>query len=72
MLSGKCGVALVLVNGSNNLPEEKDRVKTEYFAFNVSQNNFKKGSCRYNRLGLKYRTQNHQYFDAIYTNDLDG
>jgi len=73
MLAGKTGVALFPANAEDpKLEAHSKNVKIDHFAFNVSQEDFKKAQQKYDRLGLDYSFQDHVYFHSIYTKDPDG
>jgi catechol 2,3-dioxygenase-like lactoylglutathione lyase family enzyme len=52
--------------------EQKKRVCIDHFAFNVDRQAFDSAVLHYQKLGLSYSIQDHQYFDSIYTLDPDG
>ncbi len=73
LLSGKSGIALFPANTSDTKLESTSKnVKIDHFAFNVTNENFKKAKKRYIELNLEFNIQDHHYFDSIYTKDLDG
>jgi len=73
MLAGKTGVALFPANADDPyLDEQSKNVKIDHFAFNVSQEDFKKARLKYDNLGLHYTFQDHIYFHSLYTKDPDG
>ena len=73
LLSGKSGVALFPAKlDDTNLEQTSKNIKIDHFAFNVTNENFKKAKKRYIELNLDFTVQDHIYFDSIYTKDLDG
>lgn len=73
LLSGKSGIALFPANlADTKLEPTSKNVKIDHFAFNVSNENFEKAKKRYVELNLEFNIQDHNYFDSIYTKDLDG
>jgi len=73
MLSGKTGVALFPANTDDpKLEAFSKNVKIDHFAFNVSQDDFKKARSKYDALEIKYTFQDHTYFHSLYTKDPDG
>ena len=73
MLAGKTGVALFPANTDDTrLDAFSKNVKIDHFAFNVSEEDFKKAQIKYDRLGLNYSFQDHVYFHSLYTKDPDG
>jgi catechol 2,3-dioxygenase-like lactoylglutathione lyase family enzyme len=73
MLSGKSGVALFpahLEHDKINL--ESKHVKIDHFAFNVSNEAFKKAKNHFNLLGEPFQFQDHHYFHSIYLKDPDN
>lgn len=73
MLAGKTGVALFPANTDDGrLDAFSKNVKIDHFAFNVSEEDFKKAQIKYDRLGLNYSFQDHVYFHSLYTKDPDG
>ena len=73
MLSGKTGIALFSAVAENlEVTPHAKSVKIDHFAFQVTQENFKKARAKYDELQLKYSVQDHHYFHSIYTNDPDG
>lgn len=73
LLSGRSGIALFPANTNDTKfdPTSKN-VKIDHFAFNVTNENFERAKNRYIELNLKFKIQDHHYFDSIYTKDLDG
>lgn len=74
MLSGKSGVALFpahLEDPKATNPNSKN-IKIDHFAFNVSNEDFRKAQEHYTALGLDFDFQDHHYFHSIYTKDPDG
>ena len=73
MLSGKTGVALFPADTDDSAIEKDSKnVKIDHFAFNVSQEDFKKARAKYDALEIKYTFQDHTYFHSLYTKDPDG
>ncbi|WP_378178529.1 VOC family protein [Aquimarina sp. SS2-1] len=73
LLSGKTGIALFPANlTATKFDPSSNNVKIDHFAFNVTQENFKKAKKKYEELNLEFIIQDHHYFDSIYTKDLDG
>ena len=73
LLSGKSGVALFPAKlDDTKLEQTSKNIKIDHFAFNVTNENFKKAKKRYIELNLDFTVQDHIYFDSIYTKDLDG
>lgn len=73
MLAGKSGVAIFPANVKDPEVNNKTKgIKIDHFAFNVSNENFKKAIAHYEALGLEYEFKDHSYFQSIYTLDPDG
>jgi catechol-2,3-dioxygenase len=73
MLTNKSGVALFPANLQNeSVSQNSKNVKIDHFAFNVNKENFDKAILKYEELGLEFQTQDHYYFDSVYTKDPDG
>lgn len=73
LMSGKSGVALFPANtGDPEMDSNSKNVKIDHFAFNVTRANFEKAKKKYLELNLKFKIQDHYYFDSIYTKDPDG
>ncbi|WP_025739492.1 VOC family protein [Aquimarina pacifica] len=73
MLANKSGVALFPANSKDRVLDPKSRnVKIDHFAFNVTNENFKKAKKQYEHLNLEFNIQDHHYFHSIYTKDPDG
>ena len=73
MLAGRTGVALFPANTNDPKLEARSKnVKIDHFAFNVTQEDFKRAQQKYDRLGLKYSIQDHVCFHSMYTEDPDG
>ena len=73
LLSGKSGIALFPANFDDiEMGPCSKNVKIDHFAFNVTKENFGNTKKRYQKLNLKFKTQDHHYFDSIYTKDIDG
>jgi len=73
MLSNRSGVALFPAKLDDEKLNPKSRnIKIDHFAFNVTQDNFRKAIMKYDDLGLEYEVKDHYYFDSVYTRDPDG
>ena len=73
LLSGKAGIALFPANLEDpELDADSRHVKIDHFAFNVSNENFKRAVETYQSLGLHYEVKDHSYFHSVYTKDPDG
>ena len=73
LLAGKTGVALFPAN--TNEPELITNSKNagiDHYAFNVTQENFKKAKAHYESLQISYTFKDHFYFHSLYTKDPDG
>jgi catechol 2,3-dioxygenase-like lactoylglutathione lyase family enzyme len=73
MLSGKSGVAIFPANLEHEtLNQESRNVKIDHFAFNVSNEDFKKAQDYFNTINEPFQFQNHHYLHSIYLKDPDG
>jgi len=73
MISKNFGVALFPANlNDEKLNPNSKNIKIDHFAFNVNTENFEKAIKKYTELGLKFKIQDHFYFDSIYTSDPSG
>ena len=73
MLSGKSGIAIFPANLENEkLNLESRHVKIDHYAFNVSNEDFKKAQNHFNSLGESFQFQDHHYFHSIYLKDPDN
>ena len=73
IIAGKTGIALFPANLENpELDPSSRNVKIDHYAFNVSNENFKKALKHYHLLGLDYQVSDHYYFHSVYIKDLDG
>ncbi len=72
MLSGKSGIAIF----PSNLKDEKcshlsRNVKIDHYAFNVSNEDFKKAQDYLNSINEPFQFQDHHYLHSIYLKDPD-
>lgn len=73
LLSGKSGIAIFPANLDDpKLDLQSKNIKIDHFAFNVTNENFKRAKKRYEALNLDFNIQDHHYFHSIYTKDPDG
>tara|TARA_R110002072_G_scaffold298397_1_gene472294 strand:+ start:607 stop:1038 length:432 start_codon:yes stop_codon:yes gene_type:complete len=74
MMAGKTGIAIFPtdVNETDSNFRKNSGVKIDHFAFNVTKIAFEAAKKHFVALGLKYSTEDHHYFQSIYTNDPDG
>jgi catechol 2,3-dioxygenase-like lactoylglutathione lyase family enzyme len=73
MLSGKSGVAIFPANLEHEtLNQESRNVKIDHFAFNVSNEDFKKAQDYFNTINEPFQFQDHHYLHSIYLKDPDG
>lgn len=73
MFSGKSGVAIFPANLEHEkINQESRNVKIDHFAFNVSNEDFKKAQEYFNSIGESFQCQDHHYFHSIYLKDPDN
>ena len=73
MLSGKTGVAIFPANLDHDKLNQLSRnVKIDHFAFNVSNEDFKKAQDYLNEINEDFQFQDHHYFHSIYLKDPDN
>jgi catechol 2,3-dioxygenase-like lactoylglutathione lyase family enzyme len=73
MLSGKSGVAIFpALSKDEKLNLESKNVKIDHFAFNVSNEDFKKAKGHFNTLNIPFKFQDHHYFHSVYLKDPDN
>jgi catechol 2,3-dioxygenase-like lactoylglutathione lyase family enzyme len=73
LLSGKSGIALFPADmADTELDPNSNNIKIDHFAFNVTNENFKKAKKWYEELNLDFIIKDHHYFHSLYTNDPDG
>jgi catechol 2,3-dioxygenase-like lactoylglutathione lyase family enzyme len=73
MLSGKSGIAIFPANIEHEtLNQESRNVKIDHFAFNVSNEDFKKAQDYFNTINEPFQFQDHHYLHSIYLKDPDG
>ena len=73
LLAGKTGIALFPANRNDlALDAPSKNVKIDHYAFNVSNENFKKALAHYTALGIVHEIKDHHYFHSVYTQDPDG
>jgi catechol 2,3-dioxygenase-like lactoylglutathione lyase family enzyme len=73
MFTGTSGLALFPANLNDPMIDRLSKnIKIDHFAFNVTNENFRKAKLKYDTIGLKYTIQDHYYFHSIYTKDPDG
>ena len=73
MLSGKSGIAIFPANlDDEKCNQESRNVKIDHFAFNVSNEDFKKAQDYFNEINVLFEFQDHHYFHSIYLKDPDN
>ena len=73
MLAGKTGVAIFPANFEHEkINQESRNVSIDHFAFNVSNNDFKKAQDYFKSIGEIFQFQDHHYFHSIYLRDPDN
>ena len=73
MLNGKTGIALFPANLKDNPVDPLSRnVMIDHFAFNVSNQDFRKAQNHLDLKGIDFQFQDHHYFHSIYFRDPDG
>ena len=72
LLSGKAGIALFPANLTDAQFDFNSRnVKIDHFAFNVSNDDFKKAQDYFNEINEPFQFQDHHYLHSIYLKDPD-
>lgn len=73
MLSGKTGIAIFPSKLNDEKCNQLSRnVKIDHFAFNVSNEDFKKAQKYFNEINVPFEFQDHHYFHSIYLKDPDN
>ncbi len=73
MLSGKSGIAIFPANLQHALLDQQSRnVKIDHFAFNVSNEDFKKAQDYFKSINEPFEFQDHHYLHSIYLKDPDN
>ncbi|MBN4047349.1 VOC family protein [bacterium AH-315-P13] len=73
MLSGKSGIAIFPANiDDKKCNQESRNVKIDHFAFNVSNEDFKKAQDYFNSINESFQFQDHHYLHSIYLKDPDN
>lgn len=78
MLSGKSGVAIFPANLEHETLNQESRnvipiaIGIDHFAFNVSNEDFKKAQDYFNIINEPFQFQDHHYLHSIYLKDPDG
>ena len=73
MMCGESGVAIFPAKTDSPDPiPEKDTIMIKHFAFNVSNDDFKKAQDSFNERGIPFTFQEHHIYHSIYLNDPDG
>jgi catechol 2,3-dioxygenase-like lactoylglutathione lyase family enzyme len=72
MLAGKSGIAIFPAILEHEIINQGSRnVKIDHFAFNVSNQDFKKAQNYFKSIGEDFQFQDHHYFHSIYLKDPD-
>ena len=72
MLSGKTGIAIFPSNlNDEECSQLSKNVKIDHFAFNVSNEDFKKAQDYFNVINESFEFQDHHYLHSIYLKDPD-
>ena len=73
MLSDTSGVAIFPANTNDPIITSGSRnIKIDHFAFNVTQDDFKKAQEVFNELKIDFEIQDHHYFHSVYIKDPDN
>jgi len=73
MLSGKSGIAIFPANLEAEKPNLESRhIKIDHFAFNVSNEDFKKAQIYFKSIDETFHFQDHHYFHSVYLKDPDN
>ncbi len=73
MLSGKSGIAIFPANlEDETINQDSRNVKIDHFAFNISNEDFKKAQDYFNTINEPFQFQDHHYLHSIYLKDPDG
>lgn len=73
MLSGKSWIAIFPSNlDDEKCNQESRNVKIDHFAFNVSNQDFKKAQVYFNEINVPFQFQDHHYLHSIYLKDPDN
>jgi len=73
MLAGKSGIAIFPANANHSKIDQSSRnVKIDHFAFNVSNEDFKKAQNYFESINESFQFQDHHYFHSIYLKDPDN
>ena len=73
MLSGKTGIAIFPSNlNDEKCNQESRNVKIDHFAFNVSNEGFKKAQDYFNTINEPFQFQDNHYLHSIYLKDPDN
>jgi catechol 2,3-dioxygenase-like lactoylglutathione lyase family enzyme len=72
MLNGKTGIAIFPSNPDDDKCNQQSKnVKIDHFAFNVSNEDFKKAQDYFNEINETFEFQDHHYLHSIYLKDPD-
>ncbi|NNE01815.1 MAG: VOC family protein [Eudoraea sp.] len=72
MFSGKSGIAIFPANQKDPILDSNSKnIKIDHFAFNVTQEDFKKAQEVFKSLKISFEFQDHFYFHSIYLKDPD-
>ena len=73
MLAGQSGIAIFPAHlGDKTFSKFSRNVKIDHFAFNVSNEDFKKAQAYFKSINESYEFQDHHYFYSIYLKDPDN
>jgi len=73
MLSSKTGIAIFPANMDDEKFNPLSRhVKIDHFAFNVTNDHFKKAQRYFDSIDESFQFQDHHYFHSIYLKDPDN
>lgn len=73
MLAGTSGIAIFPANMEHKKLDPLSRnVKIDHFAFNVSNEDFKKAQSYFKEIDQPFEFQDHYYFHSIYLKDPDN
>ena len=73
MLNGKTGIAIFSSNPDDEKCHSKSKnIKIDHFAFNVSNEDFKKAQDYFKSINEPFDFQDHHYLHSIYLKDPDN
>ena len=73
MSNGDFGLAIFPANTNDpEIDKVSKNSRIDHFAFNVSNQDIEVAKAHFEKMGIRFKEQDHYYFHSVYINDPDG